>query len=90
MIQPLFPYFAVFQDYVSDTEATYLPCTSNCTTVECVNVEIIDDENVEVNQTFQMRIIGVNLGSISPSQSTTVITIMDNTGAVFASIHKCV
>ena len=63
-------------------QLTYPPCLDGgeCTTVQCINVAIIDDRDVEGDHQFQLQIAGVSLGSVSQSLSATMITIIDNTG----------
>ena len=71
------------QDYTldNDTRAVYQPCTgSDCVPVQCIDLEIIDDPDLEGDHTFQIQINGLSLGSISQSLFMTTITITDNIG----------
>ena len=51
-----------------------------CVFVQCIDVEILDDMDIEGDQRFQIVITNITLGSISQSEGSTVITIQDNIG----------
>ena len=58
-----------------------------CVFVQCIDVEILDDMDIEGDQRFQIVITNVTLGSISPSEGSTVITIQDNIGEKHSKAH---
>ena len=58
-----------------------------CVFVQCIDVEILDDMDIEGDHRFQIVITNVTLGSISPSEGSTVITIQDNIGEKHLNIH---
>ena len=51
-----------------------------CVFVQCIDIEILDDMDIEGDQRFQIVITNITLGSISQSEGSTVITIQDNIG----------
>ena len=69
-------------DYTLNTQATYPPCIgASCNgTSQCIDIEIIEDEDVEGTHNFEIQISGVNIGTVSPGESSTVFNIVDNTG----------
>ena len=80
----------VDRDYVFDENApqtTYPPCTSagdpTCVFEQCMDLEILDDDDLEGEQRFEVVITSVSLRSIVASPSSTVIIIQDNTGTSF-------
>lgn len=73
-----FPHAEESSDFVFNgiVMSTYSPCSNigQCEFVDCINIELLDDVDVEGEQEFEIEIISVSLGSTGVPTTTIVLT----------------
>lgn len=74
------------RDFVFD-QSSQLTFTSTILRA-CVNVTIIDDNDVEGDHQFEVVITTTTLGTILITSSVTTITINDNTGNMMPYVNR--
>lgn len=65
------------EDFVFDgiVQLIYRQCASvqDCVLVDCIDIELLDDMDVEGIQKFEVEIVSVTLGSIGAPETTEVV-----------------
>lgn len=77
------------RDFIFETSAQLLIFTSPVVRT-CVDIGIIDDNDVEGDHHFELLIEAVAPGRVLPTSALTVITITDNLGMMLPSLNESV